>query len=506
MFQIDTSVIVKELERSINLFKPETILLITLIAGILADLIFRKVRNIAGYISIAGFATAFFFLFSQPQQPQPSFFAMMVVDPFSVFFKQIVAISSIIVLVFSLFSKELQESKHNLGEYYIFIVGMAFGMFLLSGATNLVMIYLAIETMSFSSYILTGYTKEVQRSSEASLKYFIFGAVSSGMMVYGISIIYGLTGTLNIFGISEMLNRGDVSVIPLLISGLLILTGLGYKISAVPFHFWTPDVYEGAPITITAFLSVASKAAGFAALIRFIKITFVDFQTFGQVESWGLIKSIDWGIVIAILSVLTMTIGNVIALWQSNLKRLLAYSSIAHAGYILMGLVVFNDTGLTAILVYLIVYLIMNFGAFFVVMLIANKIGSEEIDDYNGLAYRSPLIAACFAVFLVSLTGLPPTAGFIGKLYIFAALIQTKYIWLAIVGILNSVVGLYYYAKIFRNMYVREADFDKTKAIEFSPVVQAILLLFAIPTVLFGLYFTPIVNWAQASVKIFGLQ
>jgi len=191
---------------------------------------------------------------------------------------------------------------------------------------------------------------------------------------------------------------------------------------------------------------------------------------------------------------------------QHDIKRLLAYSSIAHAGYILMGLVVFNDTGLTAILVYLVVYLIMNFGAFFVVMLIANKTGSEEIETYNGLAYRSPLIAACFALFLVSLTGLPPTAGFIGKLYLFAALMQTQYIWLAIVGILNSVVGLYYYAKIFRNMYIREADFDKTKTIEFSPVIKVILLLFAIPTVIFGLYFTPIVNWAQASVKIFGLQ
>lgn len=506
MFQIDTSIIVKELERSINLFKPETVLICTFLIGIFADVLFRKIRNIVGYISLAGFALAMAFTFGQPQQPQPSFFAMIVVDPFSLFFKQIVLISSIIVVVFSFFSKELQESKHNLGEYYVFIIGMSFGMFLLSGATNLVMIYLAIETMSISSYILTGYTKEVQRSSEASLKYVIFGAVSSGLMIYGISIMYGLTGTLNLFGISEILNRGNVSAIPLLVSGLLILAGLGYKISAVPFHFWTPDVYEGAPVTVTAFLSVASKAAGFAVLIRFIKIAFVDLSIPAQTGAWGLLKDLDWGIIIAILSVLTMTIGNLVALWQTNLKRLLAYSSIAHAGYILMGLVVFNDSGLTAILVYFVVYLIMNFGAFLVIMLIANKTGSEEIDDYNGLAYRSPLIAVCFAIFLVSLAGLPPAAGFIGKLYLFAALIQTKFIWLAIVGILNSVVGLYYYAKVFRNMFIREADFDKTKAIEFSPAVRVLLLLFAIPTIIFGLYFGPIVNWAQASVKLFGLQ
>ncbi len=506
MFQIDTSIIIRELERSINLFKPETTLLITLLIGIIVDVVFKKVRNIVGYLSLLGFIISFIFLFYLPNESQPSFFAMIVVDPFSLFFKQIILISSIIVIVLSLFSKELQDSKHNLGEYYIFITGMAFGMFLLSGATNLVMIYLAIETMSISSYILTGYTKEVQRSSEASLKYVIFGAVSSALMIYGISILYGLTGTLNLFGISDMLNRANISVIPLMISGLLILAGLGYKISAVPFHFWTPDVYEGAPITITAFLSVASKAAGFAVLIRFLKITFVDFSAPLQVEAWSILKGIDWTLIIAILSVLTMTVGNVVALWQTNLKRLLAYSSIAHAGYILMGLVVFNDTGLTAILVYIIVYLIMNFGAFLVVMLVANKIGSEEIDDYNGLAYRSPFIAVCFAIFLVSLTGLPPTAGFIGKLYLFAALIKTNYIWLAIIGILNSVIGLYYYAKVFRNMYIRETDFDKTKTIEFSPVIKLLLLVFAIPSILFGLYFTPIVNWAQASIKIFGIQ
>lgn len=506
MFQIDTSIIIKELERSINLFKPETTLLITFLIGIIADVIFKKVRNIVGYLSLVGFIISFIFLFYLPGESQPSFFYMIVVDPFSLFFKQIILISSVIIIVFSLFSKELQDSKHNLGEYYIFITGMAFGMFLLSGATNLVMIYLAIETMSISSYILTGYTKEVQRSSEASLKYVIFGAVSSALMIYGISILYGLTGTLNLYGISDMLNRANISVIPLMISGLLILAGLGYKISAVPFHFWTPDVYEGAPITITAFLSVASKAAGFAVLIRFLKITFVDFSTPLQSETWSILKGIDWQLIIAILSVLTMTVGNVVALWQTNLKRLLAYSSIAHAGYILMGLVVFNDTGLTAILVYIIVYLIMNFGAFLVVMLVANKINSEEIDDYNGLAYRSPFIAVCFAIFLVSLTGLPPTAGFIGKLYLFAALIKTNYIWLAIIGILNSVIGLYYYAKVFRNMYIREADFDKTKTIEFSPVIKLLLLVFAVPSILFGLYFTPIVNWAQASIKIFGIQ
>jgi NADH-quinone oxidoreductase subunit N len=505
MFQVDTQTIVSELVKSVELFKPETILLITFLVGIIADLIWKKSRNLVGYIAIIGLLISSFFLCSKEVEAQPSFFFMMVADPFSLFFKQIIAISAIIIIIFSLFSKELQESKANLGEYYVFILGMSFGMFLLTGATNLIMIYLAIETMSISSYILTGYTKEVQRSSEASLKYVIFGAVSSALMIYGISILYGLTGSLNLFHISYILNQQTVSVIPLLISGLLILAGLGYKISAVPFHFWTPDVYEGSPITITAFLSVASKAAGFAALIRFIKIAFFDFRASAEAGTWGILQDIDWALIISILSVLTMTVGNVIALWQTNLKRLLAYSSIAHAGYILMALVVFNDTGLSAILIYFVFYMIMNLGAFFVVMLIANRMGSEEIDDYNGLGYRSPFIAACMAIFLIALTGLPPTAGFIGKLYVFAALIDSsQYLWLAIVGILNSVVGLYYYAKVFRNMYIREVDYDKNKTIEFSPVIKFLLLVFAIPTILFGLYFTPIVNWAQNSVKLFG--
>jgi NADH-quinone oxidoreductase subunit N len=504
MFQIDTNAIVSELVKSVELFKPETALLITFLVGIIADLIWKKSRNLVGYIAIIGLLISSFFLCCKNVEAQPTFFLMMAVDPFSTFFKQIVAISAIIVIVFSLFSKELQKSKANLGEYYVFILGMSFGMFLLTGATNLIMIYLAIETMSISSYILTGYTKEVQRSSEASLKYVIFGAVSSGLMIYGISILYGLTGSLNLLHISYILNQESISMAPLLISGILIIAGLGYKISAVPFHFWTPDVYEGAPITVTAFLSVASKAAGFAALIRFIKIAFFDFRAATDIGAWGVLQDIDWALIIAILSVLTMTVGNVIALWQTNLKRLLAYSSIAHAGYILMALVVFNDKGLTAILVYFVVYLIMNFGAFLVIMLIANKIESEEIDDYNGLGYRSPFIAACMAIFLIALTGLPPTAGFIGKLYVFAALIDSQYLWLAVVGILNSVIGLYYYAKIFRNMYVRDVDYDKSKSIEFSPIAKILLLVFAIPTILFGLYFTPIVNWAQNSVKLFG--
>jgi NADH-quinone oxidoreductase subunit N len=505
MLQIDLNLILNEIKRSISLFRPETMLVATFLISVIIDVVFKKSKNLVAFVAMAGFLITAYFLFDQSIGSQPTFFAMLAIDPFSQFFKFIILFTSFIIIVFSLSSRELQEQDRGLGEYYTFIVGMTFGMFLLTSASNLLMIYLSIETMSISSYILTGYTKEIKRSSEASLKYVIFGAVSSGIMLYGISIIYGLTGTLNLYGINSFLNHYQVSLIPLLLSSIMIIAGIGYKISAVPFHFWTPDVYEGAPVTITAFLSVASKAAGFAVLIRFIKVAFIDLSAPVQNEFWTMLKGVNWEVIIAVLSVLTMTVGNLIAVWQTNLKRLLAYSSIAHAGYIMMGLVILNNTGVTAMMIYFVVYLFMNLGAFYVVMLVANKIGSEDIEDYNGLGYRSPFLAVCLAIFLISLTGLPPTAGFIGKLYLFIALIQSKFIWLAVIAILNSVIALYYYVKVFRNMFIRNKEVNNN-AIEYPLINKIVLLLFIIPTLVFGLYFTPIVSWAQASVKIFGLN
>jgi NADH-quinone oxidoreductase subunit N len=288
----------------------------------------------------------------------------------------------------------------------------------------------------------------------------------------------------------------------LLISGILILVGFGYKISAVPFHFWAPDVYEGAPITITAFLSVASKAGGFAMLLRFLKVTFIDGGA-GMAGTWTLIPAVDWVALIAVLSVLTMTIGNLIAIWQNNLKRLLAYSSIAHAGYMLMGAVVLSNDGISAILIYFLVYLFMNLGAFYVVMVIADRTGSEDIEDYKGLGSRTPFLSVALAIFLVSLTGLPPTAGFIGKLYLFAALLNHGWVWLAIVAALNSVIALYYYVRIIRNMFLR-VETGKGVPLAAGRLQVVTVLVMLVPTLLFGVYFTPIVELAQASVKMFG--
>jgi NADH-quinone oxidoreductase subunit N len=318
-----------------------------------------------------------------------------------------------------------------------------------------------------------------------------------------------MTGTLDLYAVNarlpHVLAAGGTSAFLLLISAVLVLAGFGYKISAVPFHYWAPDVYEGAPITITAYLSVASKAAGFAVLLRFFKIAFLDPSVATlPAGAWATLQGVDWVHLVAVLSVLTMTVGNLIALWQSNLKRLLAYSSIAQAGYMLMGAVVLNNEGIAAILLYFMIYLVMNLGAFYVVMLIGNAIGSEDIEDYRGLGARAPFLSVALSIFLVSLTGLPPTAGFIGKLYLFAALINNGWMWLAVVGAINSVISLYYYVKVMRNMYLRGDEETAGSPLTFPRAQMAMAVILVVPTLLFGVYFAPLVRLAQDSVRIFG--
>lgn len=492
--------------RSLSQFLPETSLVITFCAAILIGIIFRKRPQIVPVVSLLGIAVALWFAIEQAGTSQSVFSGMIVVDPFAVFFKVLIGATAIIIFLFSIYSSEVQSTIKRLVEYSALLVAMTLGMFLMSGAANLLMMVLSIELTSLSSYILAGYTKEAPDSSEASLKYIIYGALSTGLMLYGISIIYGLTGgATDFYGINKTLSAGSVSPLALLVASLLIIAGLGYKISAVPFHFWTPDVYEGAPITITAFLSVASKAAGFAMLIRFFKVSFIDSSVIGLPTGfWASLQEFEWNKIVAILSVLTMTLGNLVAVWQNNLKRLLAYSSIAHAGYMLMGVVVLSDKGLAAVLIYFVVYLFMNLGAFYVVMLIESKIGSEDIDSYRGFGYRSPLVSIAMAIFLISLAGIPPTAGFIGKLFLFAALLDAKWIWLAVIGALNTVISLYYYVRVIRNMFLRDPE-DSTTPIVFSNPQLTILVILLIPTLVFGLYYTPIVEFANASVAMFGL-
>ena len=497
---------IEQLLHSLSYFLPETALTVALCAAIITSLIARKNPGIVAVVALLGVFLAMFFAVDQATVATTLFSGMVVVDPFAVFFKIIIGVSAIFVILFSLFCAEVQAASHRLGEYFSLIIAMTLGMFLMTGAVNLLMMVLALELTGLSSYVLAGYAKEAKDSSESSLKYVLYGALSTGLMLYGISIFYGLTGAVDLAGINHALQAGNISRMGLLVASILIIAGFGYKISAVPFHFWTPDVYEGAPVTITAFLSVASKAAGFAMMIRFFTVAFIDTAASPLAGgTWVSLHGFEWNKILAVVSVLTMTLGNLVAVWQENLKRLLAYSSIAHAGYMLMGVVLLSDKGLAAVLVYFIVYLFMNLGAFYVVMIVANKTGSESLESYKGLGYRSPIVGVAMVIFLISLTGLPPTAGFIGKLYLFAALIDAKWLWLALVGALNSVISLYYYVRIVRNMFLRDPAGDRSP-IAFSMTEIVLLLALVVPTLLFGIYFGPITEFANASLVMVGLR
>jgi len=489
-------------------FTPELALTGTFLGAIIVDLLIRRTVWPVALVVLAGLGVTLALLFSQAGTEMSIFSNMIAVDPFAFYFKLVIVLSAIFVTIFSMQCAELNSAGRALGEYYALLPAVTLGMVLMAGASNLLMMYLAVELSSVTSYILAGYTKEAPDSSEASLKYVIYGALSSGLMLYGISIIYGLTGSLDLYDINRalpgVLQGGGSASLVLLIAGVLTLAGLGYKISAVPFHFWAPDVYEGAPVTITALLAVASKAGGFALLIRFFKVTFIDTSVVSLPEgTWSTLSGFEWYHMVAVLSVITMTVGNLVAIWQSNLKRLLAYSSIAHAGYMLMGVVVLSNEGLVAVLIYFAVYLFMNLGAFYIVMLVANQTGSEDIEEYRGLGSRAPFMTVALTVFLISLTGLPPTAGFIGKLYLFAALLNEQWVWLAGVAAINTVVSLYYYARVIRNMFLRSVT-DHREPLTFGRLQTAVALLLLIPTLLFGVYFSGLAELANASVRILG--
>ncbi|MCX7985169.1 MAG: NADH-quinone oxidoreductase subunit N [Bacteroidetes bacterium] len=486
------------------LFVPELILTGTFCLILLTGA-FTKLRDYGtSTLTLIGSIAAFISVLPTIGVQKSLFAGMIAIDSFAVFFKLFSLVCLIGITLFSLHAGELKLVRTRSAEYYALLVAMTLGMFLMASATHLLMMVLAMELTSLSAYVLAGYTKEAADSSEASLKYILYGAVASGLLLYGISILYGLTGSLHYTTINHVLAVEPLSRVPLALVFVLLLVGFGFKISAVPFHSWTPDVYEGAPITITTFLSVASKAAGFAMLIRFFKLVCVN--PVASVEAGYSIPllPIDWQLLLAVLAVLTMTVGNLVALWQENLKRLLAYSSIAHAGYMLIGVVSFTDKGIASVLVYLVVYLFMNMGAFLVVMVVANKTGSEDIRTYRGLGSRSPFLAIAMTVFLISLTGIPPTAGFIGKLYLFAAALDAQWYWLAFLGVLNSVLALYYYVRIIRNMFLRESE---SAVPNISLTSGEVLLLGAllVPTLVFGIFFSPIVEIAQKSIVMLGV-
>lgn len=482
--------------QSLVYIAPELILGMSIVALFLADLVMPNKQRL-GELALIASAIAAFSVVTLIGKPEAMLFGRMIVhDPFGVFFKILFALSGLAAIWMSLDSNEIKRTSQ--GEYYPLLLSSVLAMFFMASATNLLMAYLSLEFVSLTSYVLTGYLRHDRRAGEAALKYLIYGGVASGMMIFGMSWIFGLAGSMDFAQISAALAQGEPGKLALFLAILLTLAGLGYKIAAVPFHMWAPDAYTGAPIPVAALLSVGSKAAGFALSMRFFYPGLSRLVADGQ---WEFVAGVDWPQLLLVLSIVTMTLGNFTALSQRNLKRMLAYSSIAHAGYMMMGLVVLTDEGLRAMMFYMAVYYLMNIGAFLVVMLVANATGKEDIEGLRGLAWRGgALPAICFAVFLFSLTGLPPLAGFVGKFYLFAAVVKQQLYFLAVVGVLNSVVSLYYYARIVRTMFLDFPDGSET-VISVDPRNRAVLGCLMVLTILLGVYWAPLIDFADRSIR-----
>jgi NADH-quinone oxidoreductase subunit N len=409
---------------------------------------------------------------------------LMAVDGFGLFFKFVFLLAAAITVLMSI--RYLAIEGASPGEYYFLILCAALGMMVMAGGIDLITIFIGLETMAVSFYILAGFIKPSQRSNEAAVKYFLLGAFSLGILLYGMSLMYGLSGTTNLRVMAASFT-GMQQDPRLVLAVILLVAGVGFKIAAVPFHMWAPDVYEGAPTPITAFLSVGSKAASFAMLIRIF------------LEGLPSMAA-DWQLLFWTLAVITMTVGNVAAVTQSNVKRMLAYSSVAHAGYVLIGIVAGTTRGITATLVYLLIYVFMQLGAFAVVILLRRSdAAGEELKDFSGLAFRNPFAAFAMLLFMLSLGGIPPTAGFMGKFWLFSAAIDAQYYWLAVIGVLNSAISLYYYVRIVVFMYLKKEAIGSEPTT--SPALGVVLAVAVAATLLIGVYPRLLFEVADASAR-----
>ncbi|MGQ9694696.1 MAG: NADH-quinone oxidoreductase subunit N [Thermodesulfobacteriota bacterium] len=464
-------------------------LIITITAMILLMLSFgirKKSKELTPYLSLAGILLALIYTFSLWGKQEYGFQNFLILDNYSLFFKIIFLITAALTILMSI--RYLQEEGFDYGEYYALILFAAVGMMLMAAAADLIIIFLGLETFSLAIYVLAGFFRNQPKANESSLKYFLLGAFSSGFLLYGIALIYGATGTTNLKKIYDLVSKIPALPDPLLLIGMaLLIVGFGFKVASVPFHMWTPDVYEGAPTSITAFMSVGPKAAGFAAFLRVFLYALSSLQS-------------DWSWVLWVLAVLTMTLGNIVAIAQKNIKRMLAYSSIAHAGYIIVAMVAANELGVASVLYYMLAYAFMNLGAFAVIILYGRK-GEENVNisDYSGLATKYPLLALAMAIFMFSLAGIPPTAGFVGKFYIFSAAVKAGYIGLAIIGVLNSALSVYYYLRVTVVMYMRPAEKELIK-LEPSPALIIVLIIAVFATLQIGIIPSPYLDLARKSI------
>jgi len=473
-----------------QLLLPEIFLFLWAILIFVVDLIKKERKHHLAYWALLGIVITIGLVLTS--QKGDLFGGMFHADSFSTFFNLIFLLTGFLTIISSVeFTKKLPSHQ---GEYFGLILLSMTGMMFLASAGELLFLYVSLELVTIPLYVLAAYRKDELKSSEAGLKYLILGGISSALLLYGISMIYGLTGTTFLKEIKttlivRFLATGEIG--PALVLGFIfMIAGFGFKLALVPFHMWAPDVYEGAPTPITAFLSVASKAAGIAAFLRVFFRAFLIFQ-------------VDWVPLIAVLASLAMIIGNTIALLQTNIKRMLAYSSIAQIGYILLGVVAGSSMGASSVAFYTFVYLFANMGAFITAITFSNTTGSDEIKDYAGLSRRSPALAAMMAVFMLSLVGIPPLAGFMGKYYLFSSAIEQGYIWLVVVAILTSVVSLYYYLNVVRQMYFQTTSENESVAISITPALKTALIISVIGVLLFGIFPHIFLNLANQAAMVF---
>jgi NADH-quinone oxidoreductase subunit N len=468
---------------------PEILLL--LLAGfvLVLDLILpQEQRAHLGWITaggLLGILAASLLVARPPQQGTLLWGGMVRFDWLAFIFKMVFIFSAGITSLFAMGYEPLNKR----GEFYVLMLASTLGMCAMASATDLVMLYLAIETTSIPLYVLAGFIVRDDKSTESGFKYLLFGAMTSAVMLYGFSLLYGFGGTTNLYGLALGIQAGHIPPVTLIGSLLLVLVGFGFKISAVPFHFWAPDVYEGAPTPVAGFLSTASKAAGFAVLVRVLLVAFPAIPR-------------DWGAIAAALSVATMTLGNLLALTQRNIKRLLAYSSIAHAGYALIGVVAISPLGVSSVVFYLIAYLLTNLAAFGVVAAFGRIAGSDEVAAYDGLSRRSPGLALVMMVAFLSLAGMPPLGGFVTKFFVFAAAVNSNLIWLAVIGVLNSIIGLYYYLTVLKHVYLYRSEEEEKPLPLPRPYVIAFTVL-TLGIILVGTIFAPWFNWATNAAMVF---
>ena len=452
---------------------PVIVLSVFAMMVLVVDLFGGRNKTLLVFISLVGLLMTAISAFAKNPIPAYSFNDSYIVDHLSLFFICIFTISSALAILLSVEYNEREGIRA--GEYYALILFCTVGMILLASSTDMIMIFLGIEIVSICLYVLTGIRRDDHRSNEAALKYFLLGAFATGFLLYGMTLVYGSTGNTNLFKIADFVQNTSAQSNPLLLMGLVFLIiGFGFKVASVPFHMWAPDVYHGAPTPITAFMAVGPKAAAFAAFFRVFAVTFPEMAP-------------SWEILLSTIAVLSMFFGNLGAIMQTNIKRMLAFSSISHAGYILIAVIAKNSLGGSSLLFYMLAYAFTIFGIFGIIIILGRK-GEEnlEIENYSGLAYKHPILALSMTIFLLSLGGLPPFAGFIAKFYIFSAAIQGGFVTLVIFAVLNSVISFYYYLKVVVFMYMNEPEAEFK--ISLTPLTLLVVFIGVVVTINLGIF------------------